>query len=148
MAATIASDPPVARLGQRVALTVTVVNRTAVSAANTRAEVRLGDGLAYVDASVTEAFIPQTGVWSLGALAPGGRVTLVIGAIATRPGLVVSSVEVAADGDRDATNNQARSEVRVDTETLPITGGTMPVWTGALVVGLGSALVLVARRRA
>jgi uncharacterized repeat protein (TIGR01451 family) len=144
--AAIAADPSVARLGQPVELTVTVTNAADVVAHGATATVRLGDGLTFVAAAETEAFVPQTGVWQLGALAPGERATLTIDAVATRAGVVVSTVTAQADNDGDPRDNEARSEVRVSTSELPITGGTVPVWFGAVVVGVGTALVLATRR--
>lgn len=107
-----------ATVGDEVLVDVLVSNSAGSVAEGVAATLQLPPGLTYVRDDGGGAYDPQTGVWTIGDLAPGPFVTLRITAQAAAPGTWTSTAAIT-DGleyDADFDNNE-------DTITVTVTDG-------------------------
>jgi uncharacterized repeat protein (TIGR01451 family) len=109
-------------VGDNVDFTVTVVNQGPDTAVNTRAFVKLPDGLKLLNFKPSRGtYDPETGIWTIGDLAPGEKVTLVLTAKALVTGkFVVDAYTVCDTYESDLTNNNDTTEIEVIDSEVPV----------------------------
>jgi uncharacterized repeat protein (TIGR01451 family) len=105
--------------GQPVQFTITAGNVGADAASGVQvtdklpAELKIPTGMAAFPSTGT--YEPSTGVWSIGALAPGASATLVIPAVVaatTQPPCAVNVAETSLAADPNTSNNRAVAAVK------------------------------------
>ena len=109
-------------VGGSVTFTLTVTNRGPSNATGVTVEDVLPAGLAYVSHS-GGAYVPGTGIWTIGNLAVGGSTNLQITATVTNSGNLVNTaqVETATQTDADSTpGNSNPAEDDQDSVTLTV----------------------------
>ena len=108
-------------VGQNIIYTIAVTNRGPSAASGVTVADALPSGLAYVS-HAGGAYVPGTGIWTIGALAVGGSTNLQITATVTNSGNIdnVAQVQTANEFDPDSTpGNGVPSED--DQDDAPIT---------------------------
>jgi large repetitive protein len=100
-------DDATVTLGQNVVFTITVTNDGPDHATAVVVEDLLPAGLTYVSDNGGGAYVPGTGVWTIGAINNGFTASLQITATATAAGTLVNYAQVMAsgEGDPDSTPN-------------------------------------------
>ena len=119
---TIEPSTTLVTVGDNVDFTVTVVNQGPDTAVNTRAFVKLPDGLKLLNFKPSRGtYDPETGIWTIGDLAPGEKVTLVLTAKALVTGkFVVDAYTVCDTYESDLTNNNDTTEIEVIDSEVPV----------------------------
>jgi large repetitive protein len=106
-------DQTNADFGSNVTFTVIVDNAGPEAATNARVADALPAGLTYVSHNTaTGAYVPSTGLWSVGALSNGGSATLTI--VATVSGTAPAQNKATAQADQfdpDTSSNTATADV-------------------------------------
>ena len=108
-------------VGQNIIYTIAVTNRGPSPATGVTVADVLPAGLAYVSHS-GGAYVPGTGIWTIGALAVGGSTNLQITATVTNSGNInnIAQVQTAVEADIDSTpGNSVPSED--DQDDAPLT---------------------------
>ena len=102
-------------VGDKVVIKVIVVNNGPDTAENTRASIKLPKGLELLGEEVSKGtYDPETGIWTIGDLAPGEEVTLILNTRALVSGKVIVEASVISDTfDSDLSNNNDSAEVEV-----------------------------------
>ena len=102
-------------VGDKVDFTITVVNQGPDTAVNTRAYVKLPAGLKLVNFKPSKGtYDPKTGIWTIGDLAPGEKVTLILNTKALVSGkFVIDAYTVCDTYESDLTNNNDTTEIEV-----------------------------------
>ncbi len=93
--------------GQDVTFTLTVDNASAEPATGVEVTDLLPAGLSYVSDNGAGAYVPGTGVWTIGTIAGGGSASLTITATVTAATTVTNVAEITAadQNDPDSTVN-------------------------------------------
>ena len=137
-------------VGDKVVYTITVVNQGPDTAVNSRATINIPDELKLLGFKPSKGtYDPETGIWTIGDLAPGEEVTLLLDTEALKSGTIVVEASVECDTyESDLTNNYDSAEIVVN-EVPPVPGDKVPVHekmyaTGnPIVMALLSLLVMV-----
>ena len=122
---TIEPSATLVTVGDKVTFTVTVVNQGPDSAVNSRAFINIPDELKLLGFKPSKGtYDPKTGIWTIGDLAPGEKVTLLLETQALATGKFVVGAYVECDTyETDYTNNNDTTEVEViappENETEP-----------------------------
>ena len=121
LAITIEPDVTNVKVGDKVQYKVTVVNLGPDTAVNTRAVIELPKELKLLDFKPSRGtYDPETGIWTIGDLAPGEEVTLLLDAEALASGKIVVKASVESDTyDNDLSNNNDSAEITVDEVIVP-----------------------------
>lgn len=139
----------VARLGSTVRYTIIVTNNGDTSATGTVVTDEFPAGLEPFDLDDRCSISGATVTCALGSLSPGETVTLQLAATITDAGSLLNTATVSADqSESSPSNNQAGASVVAFDENLPASGGDAqgPLTWAVLLTGIGSVVVLVARR--
>ena len=104
------------KVGDNIRFTVKVVNNGPDGAVNTVAMIELPEGLKLLAFKPSKGtYDAETGIWTIGDLAPGEEVTLLLDTKALKAGKFVIDVSVECDNDEtDYTNNNDTAVVEVD----------------------------------
>ena len=108
-------------VGDKVEYEITVVNNGPDSATNTRAYIHVPDSLKLIGFKPSKGtYDPTTGIWNIGDLAPGEKVTLILQTEALKSGIVVVKGNVTSDTyDPNTSNNNDTAVINVsDSEHL------------------------------
>jgi uncharacterized repeat protein (TIGR01451 family) len=102
-------DNPTPAAGGTVVLTVTVTNHGPNDATGVVVSDALANGLTYVSDDGGGAYVPGSGLWTVGALANGASATLHITATVESTGEIDDTAEIGAASplDPNASNNMA-----------------------------------------
>ena len=113
-------------VGDKVGFTVTVENQGPDTAVNTVAFITLPEGLKLLNFEPSiGTYDPETGIWTIGDLAFGEKVTLLLDTEALVPGIhVVEGFTISDTYERNLDNNYDKAEVNV---TEPETPAEPPV---------------------
>ena len=144
-------DPNVVEVtvGDEVEFTVTVVNKGPDTAENATAFIEIPEELKLLGFKPSKGtYDPETGIWTIGDLAPGEKVTLILDTEALETGKFVVKANVVCDTyETDYTNNNDSAEVTVIEPPEPPVPGVPPQEmypTGnPIVLALLSVLVIV-----
>jgi uncharacterized repeat protein (TIGR01451 family) len=97
-----AASPNPVVAGQELTYTLTVTNAGPTAASGVQVTDLLPAGLTLVSATPSQGtYAAGTGVWDIGALANGGRVTLDLVATVTQPGSMTALATKSAQGEDD-----------------------------------------------
>ncbi|WP_407421692.1 hypothetical protein [Methanobrevibacter sp.] len=155
LAITIEPDVTNVKVGDKVQYKVTVVNKGPDTAVNTRAVIELPEELKLLGFKPSKGtYDPETGIWTIGDLAPGEEVTLLLDTEALVSGKIVVKASVESDTyDSDLSNNNASAEItveevivppeaepQVDVPTMHATGNPIAMVLLALIALAGAAL--------
>ena len=130
---TIEPSATLVTVGDKITFTVTVVNQGPDTAVNSRAFINIPDELKLLGFKPSKGtYDPKTGIWTIGDLAPGEKVTLLLDTQALATGkFVVDAYTVCDTYETDYTNNNDTTEVEViappDNETEPEPPINVPV---------------------
>ncbi|MER2013101.1 MAG: DUF11 domain-containing protein, partial [Methanobrevibacter sp.] len=121
LAITIVPDVTNVKVGDKVQYKVTVVNNGPDTAVNTRAVIELPKELKLLGFEPSVGtYDPETGIWTIGDLAPGEEVTLLLDAEALASGKIVVRASVESDTyDSDLSNNNDSAEITVEEVIVP-----------------------------
>ena len=125
MVITVEPDVTEVTVGDKVVWTITVVNQGPDTAINSRAYVTVPDELKLLGFKPSKGtYDPDTGIWTIGDLAPGEKVTLLLDTKALVAGKFVVKAYTECDiYESDYTNNFDEAEVNVtepeENETEP-----------------------------
>ena len=116
LAITIVPDVTNVKVGEKVQYKVTVENLGPDTAVNTRATVKLPDELKLLGFKPSKGtYDPETGIWTIGDVAPGEEITLLLDTEALVAGKIVVDASVVSDTyDRNLSNNNDSAEITVD----------------------------------
>jgi uncharacterized repeat protein (TIGR01451 family) len=94
-------------VGDEVEYEVTVVNHGPDNAVNTYAEIVIPDSLRFLDYKPSKGtYDPETGIWTIGELAPGEKAVLKLDTKVLKPGSISITTRVVSDtNDSNITNN-------------------------------------------
>jgi uncharacterized repeat protein (TIGR01451 family) len=126
-------------------LTVTSAAASSTTASGVQVRDILPTGFTFVSATGTGSYVPATGVWSAGSLAPGASASIdLIGTVNASSGVTLSNnaeiiASSAADSDSTPANG-ATGEDDYDSATLTISGSRTAGSAPTLVCAAGSAL--------
>ena len=103
-------------VGDKVKITITVVNNGPDTAVNTNAFIEIPDELRLLDFIPSKGtYDPETGIWTIGDLAPGEEVTLILNTEALKRGIVIVKASVTSDTyDSDLSNNNDTADIMVN----------------------------------
>ncbi len=109
LAVTKGFSPASPTLGQNVTFTVTVTNNGPNAATGVVVSDYLPDGITYVSDDGAGAYVPGTGIWTIGALANGASAALHIVATVgtTNPSCNVATIAASTPPDPNPANNQS-----------------------------------------
>ena len=112
---TVEPDVTNVTVGDKVVWTITVVNQGPDTAINSRAYVIVPDGLKLLGFKPSKGtYDPYTGIWTIGDLAPGEKVTLLLDTKALVAGKFVVKAYTECDiYESDYTNNFDEAEINV-----------------------------------
>ena len=121
LAITIEPDVTNVKVGDKVQYKVTVVNHGPDTAVNTRAVIELPKELKLLGFKPSRGtYDPETGIWTIGDLAPGEEVTLLLDTEALASGKIVVKVSVESDTyESDLSNNNDSAEITVEEVIVP-----------------------------
>lgn len=118
------AEPPTVVPGENVTFTITTTNDGPLTATNVAVSDSLPPGLNFVSATPSQGtYNSQTGIWTVGSLAPGSNATLEIVATLTATEPVVNKAQVSASDqpDPDSTpGNNVAGEDDQDSVTVPL----------------------------
>jgi uncharacterized repeat protein (TIGR01451 family) len=118
------ADPLTLVPGENVTFTITATNDGPLTATNVAVSDSLPPGLSFVSATPSQGtYNNQTGIWTVGNLAPGSNATLEIVATLTATEPVVNRAQVSASDqpDPDSTpGNNVAGEDDQDSVTVPL----------------------------
>ncbi|WP_407409737.1 CARDB domain-containing protein, partial [Methanobrevibacter sp.] len=102
-------------VGDKVEFKVTVVNHGPDTAVNTRAHITIPDALKLLGFKPSKgSYDPDTGIWTIGDLAPGEEVTLILNTQALKSGKFTVEASVECDTyESDLSNNFDACEIDV-----------------------------------
>ena len=112
---TVEPDVTEVTVGETVVWTITVVNQGPDTAINSTAVVIVPDELKLLGFEPSKgSYDPSTGIWTIGDLAPGEEVTLLLGTETLVSGtFVVEAVTFCDTYESDLTNNYDAAEINV-----------------------------------
>ena len=116
-------DDTTPTLGQNVVFTITVSNAGPDAATGVAVQDILPAGLAYVSDNGGGAYVPGTGVWSIGSIANAGSASLQITATVNATGTTSNYAQVSASGafDPDSQpNDDSTDEDDDDTQNVVV----------------------------
>ncbi|WP_407454242.1 DUF11 domain-containing protein, partial [Methanobrevibacter sp.] len=118
---TIEPSTTLVTVGDKIEFTVTVVNQGPDTAENSRAFINIPDELKLLGFKPSNGtYDPNTGIWTIGDLAPGEKVTLLLETNALVGGKFVVDAYTECDTyETDLTNNNDTAEVEVNEPEMP-----------------------------
>ena len=127
---TIEPDITEVTVGDKVIYTVKVINKGPDNAVNTRATVKLPKELELLGYKPSKGtYDPETGIWTIGDVAPGEEVTLILETRALVNGKIVVEASVVCDTyESDLSNNNGSAEITVfpNNHEPPVEGHPIP----------------------
>jgi len=132
------SSPPNPTLGQNLTFTITVTNPSMTAVTGVVVTDKLPAGLTYVSDDGGGAYVPATGLWTVGSLAASGSATLNVVATLTTTDPVANRAQITAASplDTNPANNQAKvtlNAVQSADLSIDVSGPAGPVIPGASV---------------
>ncbi len=132
------SSPPNPTLGQNVTFTITVTNPSMTAVTGVVVTDKLPAGLTYVSDDGGGAYVPATGLWTVGSLAASASATLNVVATLTTTDPVANTAQITAASplDTNPANNQAKVTLNAAQSadlSIDVTGPAGPVLPGASV---------------
>ena len=131
-------------VGDKVAYTITVVNKGPDTAVNSFATIEVPDELKVLGFKPSKGtYDPESGIWIIGDLAPGEKVTLMLNTEALVSGTIIVKASVECDTyETDLTNNNDSAEILV--KELPNPEKHIPTSEKMYATGNPIAIVLLA----
>ena len=113
---TVEPDVTKVHVGDKVVYTITVKNQGPDTAVNSTATIKIPKELELLGFKPSKGtYDPNTGIWTIGDLAPGEEVTLLLDTKALKSGTIVVEASVECDTyDSDLTNNYDSAEIIVE----------------------------------
>ena len=144
-------DPNVVEVtvGDKVGFTVTVVNQGPDTAENCVAYIEIPEELKLLGFKPSKGtYDPNTGIWTIGDLAPGEKVTLTLNTKALKTGTFVVKARTECDTfETDYTNNNDSAKVKVNAPPEPpVHDGPVPPVHGGIPLSkypTGNPIVMV-----
>ena len=108
-------------VGDKVIYTVTVKNEGSDTAINTHASISIPEELKLLGYKPSKGTYDQdTGIWTIGDVAPGEEITLILETEALVSGKIIVNASVACDTyESDLSNNYDSAEINVTEPTTP-----------------------------
>ena len=104
-----------AHKGDLINWTIIVINHGPDDAVNAKVTDKLPNGLVYVSDDANGAYDPETGIWTIGNLKNGARVTLVITTLVNITNTTIENVAIGTSDipDPDPSNNNGTNKTNV-----------------------------------
>ena len=152
LALTISQNDTKVYVGEKIEFVVTVVNNGPDTAVNTRAFIKIPEELKLLGFTPSKgSYDPETGIWTIGDLAPGEKVTLTLQTKALETGIfTISGITRCDTYERDLSNNNDSAVVEVIKTVPPIdyknvhSGPKLPATGNPIAMVLLSLLAIVA----
>ena len=108
-------------VGDKVVYTVTVVNEGPDTAVNSNATINIPEELKLLGFEPSKGtYDPETGIWTIGDIAPGEEVTLLLETEALKSGIIIVEASVISDTfERNLLNNYDNTEILVKDPPAP-----------------------------
>ena len=138
-------DKEKAKVGDDVTVTFTVINHGPDSAINSRAYVEIPESLRILGFTPSKGtYNPNTGIWTIGDLAPGEEVTLTVFTKALKPGVIVCNASVESDTyDPNLSNNRDSDNLTVEEVPPEVPVDEVPPAEGITMLPTGNPVAMV-----
>ena len=138
-------DKEKAKVGDDVTVTFTVINHGPDSAINSRAYVEIPESLRILGFTPSKGtYDPNTGIWTIGDLAPGEEVTLTVFTKALKPGVIVCNASVESDTyDPNLSNNRDSDNLTVEEVPPEVPVDEVPPAEGITMLPTGNPVAMV-----
>lgn len=133
-------------VGNTIQYTLIINNRGPDPANDVTAVEKLSTNLQFVSATPSKgSYDPTTGIWTIGIMANGESVNLVINAIVLNPGPIINEANATAlEFDPDLTNNQATQTIEAQDVPEVEAAGTIGMQkTGIPLALMALAIIMV-----